>query len=478
MQLPPIPQSISIPKLARPPAFLRHNSRKRLTRSDELQDEDVLSCSLHTSSDPALFSSDETPDAENYIGGKRRKKKTYAGTWWGERLRSGSKSASSHGSSKKGVKRKFKRNFDSGIFMNSDEGSSMELSSSDSSFGQELFEEQRREAEMRTPKQQKFESPVHRLLISPAASPQRIKTTVQVNAAQQQVVNIVRDCLENSKEDVNLVNMALDTLPLEIRELATMIKDDVADQMRFESLVARVRLYLASNALRQLPSPILELSNLRLLSLRQNKLTRLPAGIRELKKLESLNIAGNRLQFLPIEVLDLMTRHRLHELLSYPNSWFEYPVVPGTDPLPSRLTSRPQSCTNTELRRGDTKLELMAKLMNNKQLSTSKATPLAEIVLRQLSKLNSSKRDLAPLMPEDTPTTVTDMLRELFLAQAEGGRKCVDCKRPLVIPAQTWIEWWKTTTVEHLARNSAIRSLRNQTEQILPYEVSVCSECI
>lgn len=186
-------------------------SRKRSTRYYELQqlEDDAISSSIHTSSDPALFSSDETPDAENYSGNKRRKKKTYTGTWWGERFRSaGSRSrrASSSASSRK-VKRKFTRNFDSGIFMNSDEGST-DLSS-DSSFGAELFEEQRRVDDANqydtphTPVQQK--SKLSLSFGSPCSQgPRSAKKPILVDAREQHVMSVVRKCLEDSKEDIDL----------------------------------------------------------------------------------------------------------------------------------------------------------------------------------------------------------------------------------------------------------------------------------
>src|SRR4051794_30610630 len=62
-----------------------------------------------TSSDPALFSSDEpAPSAELYSA-KRRKDK-WRGTWWGERLRA----------EVAREKRLFKRSYDSGIWMGSE----------------------------------------------------------------------------------------------------------------------------------------------------------------------------------------------------------------------------------------------------------------------------------------------------------------------------------------------------------------------
>lgn len=191
--------------------MLTYQSRKRSTRYYELQqlEDDANSSSIHTSSDPALFSSDETPDAENYSGGKRRKKKTYTGTWWGERFLSTDsrgRRASSSASSRK-VKRKFTRNFDSGIFMNSDEGST-DLSS-DSSFGADFLEDQRRLGDAthynppHTPVQQK--SKLSLSFGSPASQGLRsAKKPTLVDIREQQVMSVVRKCLEDSKEDVDL----------------------------------------------------------------------------------------------------------------------------------------------------------------------------------------------------------------------------------------------------------------------------------
>lgn len=209
IQLPTIPHASSDLHLPRPP-FLRLNSRKRSTRSDELQDDDALSTSLHTSSDPALFSSDETPDAENYLDTKRRKKKTYAGTWWGERLgsRSRSRGLSSNGSSRRAGKRKFTRNFDSGIFMNSDDGSTG--CSSDSSFGNDLLETQRQEAMKDDGPKTPVRSTAKLGMRATSASPQTPKTPrtvrkiVHHETKEQVVMDIVRKCLDDSKEDVDL----------------------------------------------------------------------------------------------------------------------------------------------------------------------------------------------------------------------------------------------------------------------------------
>ncbi len=115
VELPPLPPSFQAsPRRSSTYSLL---SRKRSRTDYEIEPA--------TSSDPALFSSDETaPSAENYSA-KRRKDK-WSGTWWGERLRG--KSARE--------KRQFKRNYDSGIWMGSE--------GTDSSLDEDFLNDQRK----------------------------------------------------------------------------------------------------------------------------------------------------------------------------------------------------------------------------------------------------------------------------------------------------------------------------------------------
>lgn len=91
--------------------------------------------------------------------------------------------------------------------MNSDEGST-DLSS-DSSFGADLLEEQRRSenitqsAPPHTPGQQK--SKLCLSFGSPSSQgPRSAKKPIFVDIREQHVVSVVRKCLEDSKEDVDL----------------------------------------------------------------------------------------------------------------------------------------------------------------------------------------------------------------------------------------------------------------------------------
>jgi hypothetical protein len=71
------------------------------------------------SSDPALFSSDDDPSADNYT--QERRKKKYRGPWFQQRPASeaGSQDMLDNAPEKKS-KRIFERQFDSGVFMGSD----------------------------------------------------------------------------------------------------------------------------------------------------------------------------------------------------------------------------------------------------------------------------------------------------------------------------------------------------------------------
>lgn len=98
VELPPLPPAARLPVRKTYKSLL---SRKRSRLEYEPQST--------TSSDPALFSSDEPcPSAENYSA-KRRKDK-WRGTWWGEKVRGEAAREN----------RQFKRNIDSGVWMGSE----------------------------------------------------------------------------------------------------------------------------------------------------------------------------------------------------------------------------------------------------------------------------------------------------------------------------------------------------------------------
>lgn len=75
------------------------------------------------SSDPPIFSSDDNPDADNYLYGReQRKKKKFRGPWYQQVLQSetGSQDEIESTLPPKRMGRKFERKYDSGVYMGSD----------------------------------------------------------------------------------------------------------------------------------------------------------------------------------------------------------------------------------------------------------------------------------------------------------------------------------------------------------------------
>lgn len=183
LDLPPVPSSARDAALTLPPRPSIWFTRKR-THTD--YDDDTTT----TSSDPALFSSDEhAPDAENYASGKR-KKYTYQGSWWDHRRIKTSNPK----------KREFRRNFDSGVFMGSE--TSDEALSSDS-FG--LEDELLRDQQAKT--QDSRASPlftIESVETTPKAKNISRPTVPVISREYDAVCQIVKNALDQGKEDIDL----------------------------------------------------------------------------------------------------------------------------------------------------------------------------------------------------------------------------------------------------------------------------------
>lgn len=102
-ELPPLPRNTS--NLAAE-TFPIHPTKKRVRHSSFTA----------LSSDPAIFSSDDDPSAENYL--RVRRKKQFRGPWYQQVPASEDNSQETEGTKK--VERRFERKYDSGVFMGSD----------------------------------------------------------------------------------------------------------------------------------------------------------------------------------------------------------------------------------------------------------------------------------------------------------------------------------------------------------------------
>ena len=234
--------------------------------------------------------------------------------------------------------------------------------------------------------------------------------------------------------------MSLSTLPTEIISLNTLSKqDEIAPGMLHlgTDLEPRLRLFLSNNLFTRLPSSILELRNLRFLSLRNNNLTSIPAGIRDLVNLESLNVAGNQLSELPFEILDLVSRARLRELTVQPNPWRHRPrFSEGNERLSPVTWIRNGSLMITKVITPDVQPPHSTLPPSKKSTIPS----LTELILRQLRKIDPrSEVDFSGYMPPDSPQNVLENLT--FLKEHPDDR-CASCQRSIALEADEQIEWW------------------------------------
>ncbi len=412
VDLPPMPQPASRSR----PALL---TRKRTI--EDYNDDVAMSAA---SSDPALFSSDENgPGAEDYS--TKRRKKVYAGSWFQHRAKA----------NREDKKREFKRNYDSGIFMGSE---SSEPPSSDSlgSLEEELMRDQRRmELDLQTAP--KAHSSRSRPLLRSSSLPFR-HAQPDVSPQHRSVTHIVQCCLDRGEESVDLSSMSLASLPAEITSLTTLTKHSnlVSGMLDHgDKLEAELRLFLGNNLLRCLPCEVLDLTNLRLLSLRHNKITSLPPGIRNLINLETLNVAGNKLTCLPFEVLELVRFHHLKTITAEPNPWLPRPDDGDTDGLTRwlRFTTEPL------LYRWHGSNTMLTSLGHKPPPSS--VPPLTEMALRSLARLGPHPR-LTEHMPPDTPASILAALETLYDSSLAGGYQCSRCDRRIVQAGCEQIEWW------------------------------------
>ena len=196
MELPPPPAG-QMPRDPSLPPLTRKRSR--------------LAYEPATSSDPALFSSDEAaPSAEHYSA--KRTKDKWRGTWWGDRLKGESARK----------KRQFKRNYDSGIFMGSE--------GTDSSLDDELLRDQSIHTTTSAPRgpwgapldhhkddpeveeedwldsiDQPMSTQVAERVQDPGDPGNKISNILGRNINIVVAENIVRKCLEQGSEDVNMM---------------------------------------------------------------------------------------------------------------------------------------------------------------------------------------------------------------------------------------------------------------------------------
>ncbi|KAH0543081.1 hypothetical protein FGG08_002594 [Glutinoglossum americanum] len=466
------PAELTLPPLPpRTPSstFIRHKKRsyKHTTSSP---------C---TSSDPALFSSDDHlfSGAENYTGESRRKKRVFLGAWW-------DRSGGSGGERGIRGKRKLRRVVDSGVWM----GSEGTEGGEDEDEDEEGVVVDGGEKDGRNDIVGGRNTNDEGVLVDSTGKPWVAPVEIP-DGPLAEAEKIVQRCVEEGNEHVNLSDLLLPHLPATIlHPLALLTKNPPTPPTTYHPLTPNLHLFLSHNALRVLPPPLLTLTNLSVLSLRNNKLTTLPDAISRLQNLVELNVAGNRLRWLPWGVVRLVREGKLEVLRVWPNPFLEraghvgfsrrgvaregggaddegvsrrlhdYRASSRRPWQPTPLASTPPSYllpTLTPHASSPPPPSLTPPTVTHLSTRTAPNQPppppgvttgppplmsLALLTLLRAYGADPSFPTLPSLLPSDS--IPQRLMRETVKAGDEGGRQCTVCRREYVIPRTEWIEWW------------------------------------
>ncbi|KAI1259546.1 hypothetical protein F5Y18DRAFT_294196 [Xylariaceae sp. FL1019] len=444
------------------------------------------------SSDPAVFSSDDDPDVENYANGPHRKKRYY-GSWYQQQQLPAS-SDSTFGEDKAPPlksKRTLERQVDSGVWMGSDGSVGL-----DEEFGIEL------------------EAPIEPKL----SSLRVVNAAPTISAEETSVRQKVEEAIEEGTESVDLSSLGISSISSEtvarLSELSVI--PSVNKDVPFEQKPPEIGLYLSNNYLSRAPGALFNLEHLTHLSLRNNQIADLPPSIGRLRNLRTINISLNRLRYLPGELLDLLRFPSKLEILNiHPNPFYrsEYdvprqPAFDGASPQNISFVVMHDNAVTEETRRqaiesgqdwawqaailarsplqySDSRGTILSKfllpfseqrpeceeeefggqqqlvlptedLASDPQLNFpgqnvgAPRKPSSVLSLFELALQSSSRAaqtwDLASWLPPTAPPSILrclDRIKEQSQSNAnEGTLPCSVCGRHIVTPAVQWVEWW------------------------------------
>ncbi|KAK8061406.1 hypothetical protein PG994_007772 [Apiospora phragmitis] len=454
------------------------------------------------SSDPAVFSSDDDPNVENYAQGGRQRKKRYVGSWFQQHPASGDSAFGDEVRPKPTTKRTLQRQSDSGVWMGSDISTDME------DVGMEIG-----------------------LTANPKLPQLNVSRPVAVpSPAEREAHRRIIEAIDLGKENLDLTSLGLERLSdavlSSLGELSCIPL--VTDGVPFEHKDPVLKVFLSGNPLIRAPGALFNLEFLSVLSLRNTQMAELPPVIGKLRNLKTVNVSLTRLRYLPAELLDLMTYEgKLKELIVHPNPFHQpdqrheygtlFPVLsdepedivilhetdgsgaydgktvrawldrrdrlkgvkesPGCANLPLEIwqmllaarspiqftDSRgvrvsqftlpslpteddvPPLVVETEDFASSPALPRAARETNTAAATFSRVPSLMEIALRACSR-TAQREQLPGYLEGSDPHHLADTLHDLN-AQADangnmGTVPCSTCRKQVVKPLAQWIEWW------------------------------------
>ena len=243
----------------------------------------------------------------------------------------------------------------------------------------------------------------------------------------------------------------------------------------YDSLQPFLRVFLAGNALRHLPSELFALTSLKVLSLRNNELSSIPSAVLNLTMLQELNVAVNRLQELPWELLRLIQKGDLKHLTVLPNplvsidesqveiaKWHYYYHQNQQEGEEEERDTRlklfgyegpapEEAWAPIHIATGPVQYITMEGFPVPVPKSPSRVPSLRETCLLTLS---SKSQFLDQTSPAEIMQSYPSLIARLLLQAREtrcnaGSRSCSMCHRGYVVPRSTWVEWWDCSTYEN-----------------------------
>lgn len=394
---------------------------------------------FYSSSDPAVFSSDDDPGLDNYISG--RNKRQYIGSWYHQQPASSDSAYGGDSLPLPKPKRTLKRQLDSGVYLGSDGTDTDDM--------------------LEPPPPSVITTPTRPIVVRPPMS--------RISEAEKTAREKIRLLLEQGEESLDFWSMGLRELSNEtISPLAQLSHiPQVTKDVAFEHKEPELKMYLARNSLLRLPGALFDLRHLTVLSVRENNLADLPPAICQLTNLTELNLAQNRLRCLPAEFLDLCRPDaKLKKLVLFPNPFFrpaqalehDAPVEATavrllSDWQPHFLsrhlgrsqlqisTSQGQILSKFTFFHGESSgaLNVWTPLDEEGSVKPSKVPSLMEAALRSCGQLMRPS-ELSNYVPEGL-----EHLRKLIdrtsSQKLDGGLMCSGCRKALVRPPLEWVEW-------------------------------------
>ncbi|KAI1379101.1 hypothetical protein F4677DRAFT_442829 [Hypoxylon crocopeplum] len=479
------------------------NTRKRA------HDRSLAPSIFSNSSDPAVFSSDDDPHVENYTEGRRRKKR-YVGSWFQQHPTSSDSTFSEPARPLPKTKRTFQRQFDSGVWMGSDNSVDVEDDAT---------------ADIKVPTESKLPQLRH------------ARPVTTISPSEVAIRRVIQNAIDSGNPTVDLSSAGIEYISnATISQLSMLDTIPLIDEaFPFESKEPSIALYLSNNPLPRAPGAIFNLENLTILSLRNTRITELPPSIGNLRNLETLNLSLTRLRYLPGELLDLMRfPSNLQTLTIHPNPFYHpdrlepdstdydvweeslghgvlfseerllhdgsvyrfwldkqdgYQPDPSTYqdgigaiacmweafalarspiqyndsrgtiiskfrlPQPTSPNSVSKHRSHLVIQTGDlSSFPSLPRSTRHQATSTnhSRVPSLFELALQSCAR-TGQLRELPSYLPFNAPGHLTEVLGQVVKQSEENANSgllpCSVCKRRVAVPLAQWIEWWQISTM-------------------------------